>query len=85
MLDSRPIAETTTATAEEGSQLLKVRVTHSGPSTAQQLTNAMTTAFVDKIQTLDPTAPPEPGQPPQLPAYVFEPARRTGYSDQTWR
>jgi capsular polysaccharide biosynthesis protein len=72
------LAARTTAFGEPESQLLRIRVSSADPSTAQQLANAVSDAFVEKIQTYDPSAPPEPGQLPQLPAYVFERARLPG-------
>ena len=68
----------TTAKPVLGTQLLTVSVSDTDPAAAQQLTNAMVDAFVDRIQTFNPSAPPEPGQPPRLPAYVFERAQFPG-------
>ncbi len=65
----------TTAFGEPQTQLLTVRVASTDPVVAQELTNAVTAAFVDKIQTYDPATPPAEGQPPQQPAYVFETAK----------
>jgi succinoglycan biosynthesis transport protein ExoP len=65
----------TVAEPEVGTSLLNITVSDVDPRAAQDLANAMTDAFVEKIQTLDPLAPPTPGTPPQLPAYVFARAR----------
>lgn len=73
----RVLAETAAEPIGDTS-LLAVRVTDPDPSAAQQLSNAMADAFVDRIQTYDPSAPPQEGQPPQLPAYVFERATLPG-------
>lgn len=52
--------------------LIRIRVTDRDPAAAAQLANAMATAFVDKIESFEPSVPPQPGAVPQLPAYVFE-------------
>ena len=53
-------------------QLLKIRATDHDPAAAQQLANAVADAFVDKIESFEPASQPQPGELPQLPAYVFE-------------
>ena len=60
---------------EVGTQLLRVRVNDSDPGAAQQLTNGMADGFVDKIGSFEPSTPPQPGEVPQLPAYVYERAK----------
>jgi capsular polysaccharide biosynthesis protein len=61
-----------------GTQLLEVSVTDVDPATAQQLANALCDAFVEKIQTYVPGTESSPGQPPRLPANVFEHASLPG-------
>jgi capsular polysaccharide biosynthesis protein len=64
-----------TATPETGTQLLKVSVTDTQPQAAQVLANAVVDTFVEKISTFEPGQAGQEGQPPALPAYVFERAR----------
>jgi capsular polysaccharide biosynthesis protein len=61
--------------ASEGTQLLRVRVTDLDPVAARDLTNAMADAFVERVQTFEPSAPAQEGTVPSLPAYVFEKAK----------
>jgi len=67
----------TKATPVLGTQLIDVSVVDIDPVVAQQLTNAMVDAFLEKIQTFVPGTVVE-GQPPKLPANVFERASLPG-------
>jgi capsular polysaccharide biosynthesis protein len=74
-LSPEALVAATTAFGEPQTQLLTVRVASTDPQDAQALANAVSTVFIDKIKDFDPAAPPQEGQPPQQPAYIFEPAR----------
>ena len=65
------VAETDAA-PKKGTQLLLIRVIDPDPATAQALANGLADAFVDKLSSFEPSAPPQPGEVPALPAYVFE-------------
>jgi capsular polysaccharide biosynthesis protein len=52
--------------------LIRIRVVDHEPAVAQKLANGLADAFVEKIETFEPSAAPQPGEVPQLPAYVFE-------------
>jgi capsular polysaccharide biosynthesis protein len=69
------VVSATSAAILPNTQLLRVVVTDSDPVVAQELGNAVADAFVEKIQTFEPTAPAQEGSVPSLPAYVFERAR----------
>jgi capsular polysaccharide biosynthesis protein len=69
------VAGATAAVPETGTQLLRLRTRDSDPLVAQKLANGVADAFVQKIETFEPTATPQPGSVPQLPAYVFERAK----------
>jgi capsular polysaccharide biosynthesis protein len=56
-------------------QLLRIEVTDPNPAMAQELTNAVARAFVEKVQTFEPSTPATEGSVPSLPAYVFEEAK----------
>lgn len=77
------VVDSTTVSPVGDTLLLNVSVSDVDPAAAQQLANAMVDAFVERIQSLDPAAPPQPGQPPQLPAYVFERAALPGAPEPT--
>ena len=74
-LSASSVADETTAAIEPNTQLLRVVVTDSSPVVAQKLANAVSDAFVERIQAFEPTAPAQEGSVPALPAYVFERAR----------
>jgi polysaccharide biosynthesis transport protein len=59
-------------------QLVIVGVVDRDPAIAQQLANGLVDAFVEKISSFEPGAAPQPGEPPSLPAYVYERARLPG-------
>jgi capsular polysaccharide biosynthesis protein len=61
--------------AVEGTQLLRLQVTDQNPVVARDLANAISDAFVEKVQHFEPTAPAGEGTVPSLPAYVFEKAK----------
>jgi capsular polysaccharide biosynthesis protein len=52
--------------------LIRVKVTDPQPAVAQKLADGLADAFVDKIAAFEPNSTPQPGEVPQLPAYVFE-------------
>ncbi len=56
-------------------QLVDVQVVDRDPAVAQQLANGLVDSFVEKIGSFEPGTAPQPGQPPSLPAYVYERAR----------
>jgi len=66
------VVASTTAAQEPNTQLLLVSVRDPDPAAAQQLANSLADVFVEKIETFEPSAAPQPGAIPQLPAYVFE-------------
>ncbi|MEY2477441.1 MAG: tyrosine-protein kinase [Actinomycetota bacterium] len=53
-------------------QLLRIRVTDQEPAVARDLANGIADAFVEKIESFEPSRQPAAGELPQLPAYVFE-------------
>jgi capsular polysaccharide biosynthesis protein len=65
----------TAAFPDSGTQLLHIRTRDADPLVAQKLANGMADAFVEKIATFEPSAPPQAGSLPQLPAYVFDRAK----------
>jgi capsular polysaccharide biosynthesis protein len=65
----------TIATIQPDTQLLRVIVTDQSPVVAEELANAVADAFVERIQTFEPSAPAQEGSVPALPAYVFDRAR----------
>src|SRR5205085_425164 len=69
------VVSETKALTDKDTQLLTVVVTDPSPRVAQQLANNISDAFVEKVQTFEPTAPPSEGEVPALPAYVFERAK----------
>jgi receptor protein-tyrosine kinase len=52
--------------------LIRIKVTDPQPAVAQKLSDGLADAFVDKISSFEPGSTPQPGEVPQLPAYVFE-------------
>lgn len=66
------IVAATQALPVQDTQLLKVRVTDQEPAVARDLANGIADAFVEKIESFEPSRKPEAGELPQLPAYVFE-------------
>jgi capsular polysaccharide biosynthesis protein len=69
------VVAATTVIVEPGTQLLKVRVSDPSPQAAQELANAMADAFVERVQSLEPSAPAVEGTVPVLPAYIFQRAK----------
>jgi capsular polysaccharide biosynthesis protein len=69
------VVDATVAAPLPGTQLLRIQVTDASPATAQQLANAMADAFIERVQTLEPTVPAGEGTIPALPAYVFQRAK----------
>lgn len=63
------------ALPQAATQLLDVKVTDRDPAVAQALVNTVVDVFIEKVQAFDPRAAPQAGEPPTLPAYVFEHAR----------
>ena len=55
-----------------GTSLISVTVTDRDPLVAQKLADGMSNAFVQQVQTYEPT--PSPGAVPTEPAYVFQDA-----------
>jgi len=53
-------------------QLLVIRVTDQQPAAARDLANGVADAFVEKIESFEPSRAPAAGELPQAPAYVFE-------------
>jgi capsular polysaccharide biosynthesis protein len=72
---TQSVVDATEVAPAPGTQLLRVTVRDSDPSAAQQLANGMANAFVEKISSFEPSAAPQPGEVPQLPAYVYERAQ----------
>ncbi|MEO5678772.1 MAG: hypothetical protein ABIS47_03800, partial [Acidimicrobiales bacterium] len=66
----------TTATAVPGTQVLRISVADPDPAVAQALANGMATAFVERITSLAPDAPPAAGAPPAVPVYLYQLASR---------
>jgi receptor protein-tyrosine kinase len=64
----------TTATAVPATQVLRVTVVDPVPAVAQALATGMATAFVDRVTSLAPDAPPAVGTPPAVPVYLYQPA-----------
>ena len=56
----------------QDTQLLRIRYYDADPAIARDLANALAEAFVEKVQTFEPSAPATEGTVPSLPAYVFE-------------
>lgn len=64
--------------------LIFIRVTDRDPAVAQQLANAMAEAFVDRIESFEPSGgSQEPGAIPRLPAYIFERAALPTVPEET--
>lgn len=64
----------TKATAVPGTQVLLVSVTDPEPAAAQALATAMATAFVNRVTSFAPDAPPSVGAPTAVPVYLYRPA-----------
>ncbi len=64
----------TTASAVAATQVLRVTVVDPVPAVAQALATAMATAFVDRVTSFTPDAPPSVGSPPAVPVYLYQPA-----------
>jgi receptor protein-tyrosine kinase len=65
------VAASTLSFVRVGTNLVIVTYTDPDPAVAQQLTNAIADAFVQKVQEFEPGIPTE-GSVPRLPAYVFD-------------
>jgi capsular polysaccharide biosynthesis protein len=66
----KQVVRETQVTPGTDTQLLTVTVTDRDPRVAQQLSNGLADAFMNKVRTLD--AQPGPGSLPSLPAYIFQ-------------
>jgi capsular polysaccharide biosynthesis protein len=69
------VVAATSALPVPDTQLLRIRVSETVPSLSRDLANGMADAFVERIASFEPSRQPEPGELPQLPAYVFERAK----------
>ena len=69
------LVDATQVAPAPNTQLLYIRVTDSDPGASQRLANGMANGFVEKITSFEPSAPAQPGQVPQSPAYVYEEAK----------
>src|SRR5581483_8151995 len=74
-LSADEVVAHTTVTNDKDTQLLRIHVTDSVPEQARRLADSMAQAFVEKVQTLEPSAPTQTGQVPALPASLFERAK----------
>jgi capsular polysaccharide biosynthesis protein len=68
----KDVAAATKAMVVPFTSLVLVQVTDRDPVVAQKLTNGMSQAFVELIQTFEPTIQTLTGAKPAQPAYVFE-------------
>jgi capsular polysaccharide biosynthesis protein len=68
------VVAATTATAVPSTQVLRVAVADPQPAVAQALATGMATAFVDRVTSFTPGAPPSVGAPPAVPVYLYQPA-----------
>jgi receptor protein-tyrosine kinase len=66
----------TNVTVEPGTQLLDVQVTDTDPTVAKQLANGVADSFVNRVQSIQSSAPASPGTAPAVPAYVFQLAKQ---------
>ncbi len=72
---TRQVGGGTGPTGTTGTQLLAIDVTDPNPVVAKNLANGLADAFVEEVQTFEPSSPATEGTIPALPAYVFEQAR----------
>ena len=63
------------STGTSGTQLLAIDVTDRDPVVARKLANGLAQAFIEQVQTFEPSAPASEGTLPTLPAYIFQQAR----------
>lgn len=70
------VVAATTALPVPDTQLLRIKVTETEPRVARDLANGIADAFVERIASFEPSSQQsDPGELPQLPAYVFERAK----------
>ena len=87
-LSSDEVLSRTTVAQDKDTQLLDVTVKDDTPERARSLADALTQAFVSKIQSVDSssTSPPDQssvGTLPGVPAYVFERAKLPSTPDSS--
>jgi capsular polysaccharide biosynthesis protein len=69
------VVSATSALPVPDTQLLRIKVTESEPRVARDLANGIADAFTERIASFEPSTQSDPGELPQLPAYVFERAK----------
>lgn len=68
---SAGVARRTVAAVIPGTSLIGISYSDADPARARALTNAISDAFVEKVQTFEPGTVGGEGEVPSLPAYVF--------------
>jgi capsular polysaccharide biosynthesis protein len=66
------VVAATAASVEPGTQLLDIQVMDTDPGVSQRLANGLADAFVNRVQSTEPTTGAGPGTAPAVPAYVFQ-------------